>query len=639
MIKQLDVFSPGDPLSHEAPGAPQDFGYNTNVRLGPLTPLRQLQEICDRIYTSSSLKPYSKVIFVISRLLLLDRQTLSRNSVAQYVNAYKDIQQILDLHDDYNFSRLLEGLDKSDSSLLYSLVDTVIEFKSTGVELGEIFHALLQGKFSAGEGLGSFLTPTEIIGPSLDLLIALFDIDVYELAAKGFSDICAGTGRFLYTLLEKCNTEVTRTQILANSVLADHSTVFLDLAKINFYLSSGRAVHCIDVQDSMVDRRISLHSYHLLLTNPPFGAGKYTLQDSSSDVAKCLARAGLDICSPLDPALAFCVYNLLLLADGGVLGIVLPDGVLYASNFVEVLRRVEEHLSTTITPLLIIGLPSQAFSLAGTVAKTSFLFLQKAISSDQADSARPNPYGFLEASHVGFKKKGSQRVVDPKGNDIAIAAKAFQDNPDNHPSIRWFHDEWRQKVTLKSPDTPTSLDDRKLLVDIATPIRETLKAEACQSSETHLHISILDVNDIGFISFRDAIGNTPTTAGMRCRAGDVVISMLNPKIWRCALLPDLGCSYSCSPEFLILRPKDSSISHLLMAVSLLPEVRTQFLEHAKGTSSSRQRVNRSAISLISYNPDNITGPLLDLCETSDKLNCNSYLFLKKALSASLLSSA
>lgn len=613
--------------------------YNTCVRLGPLTPLLQLQEICDKIYASSSLKPYSKVIFLVSRLLVIDQTALATHSIHRYIDEYGPIRSYLDLHDDYSFTRLLETLEEADPLLLNDLVDTAIAFKASGVELGQVFHALLQGKFSAGEGLGSFLTPTEIIGPSLSLLQEISSINLYELAAKGFSDICAGTGRFLYSLLDECSEEELRSEILQNSILADHSTVFLDLAKINFYLSYNKLVRCVDVQDSLADPRLTEQSFALLLTNPPFGSGKYTFQDSTSKTAQCLRAAGIDIASPLDPALAFCIHNLLLLSDGGILGIILPDGVLYASSFVATLKQVERLYSCVLQPLLIIGLPPQAFSLAGTVAKTSLLFITKCQAADANNRSAREHYGFLEALHIGFKKKGTRRIADPRGNDIAIAAKTIRSGGTESSLIRWLSDDWRSKATLKTPDVQGNSVERKSILEIASPIRQTLKAELCQSSLTHLHISILDVNDIGIISFRDAIENHPTTAGLLCRAGDVIISMLNPKIWRCSLLPDIGCSYSCSPEFLVLRPRDVSISHYLMAVSLLPEVRNQFLEHAKGTSSSRQRVNRSSVSSIVYDPEAISESLVDFCEASENLNCNSFKFLQKAFAGPLLRSA
>jgi hypothetical protein len=349
--------------------------YNTDVRLSPVSPLRQLQEICDKIYTSSSLKPYSKVIFLVSRLLVIDQKVLESHSVKKYIDEYDPICKFLDLHDDYSFRRLLEDLADTDPLLLRDLVDTAVAFQTTGVELGQVFHALLQGKFSAGEGLGSFLTPTEIIGPSLDLLNAISNVDICELASKGFSDICAGTGRFLYSLLDQCKPDKLRSQILANSILADHSTLFLDLAKINFYLSYNQLVKCVHVQDSLADPRLPQNRYSLLLTNPPFGTGKYVLSDSTSKTAKCLLRAGIDISSALDPALAFCIHNLLLLSDDGILGIILPDGVLYATSFINALKQVELLYSSVLQPVLIISLPPQAFALAGTVAKTSFLFL------------------------------------------------------------------------------------------------------------------------------------------------------------------------------------------------------------------------------------------------------------------------
>ena len=96
----------------------------------------------------------------------------------------------------------------------------------------------------------------------------------------------------------------------------------------------------------------------------------------------------------------------------GVLAIILPDGIIRASWFKETILCYERTRASCLNLLAIVSLPTVTFSLGGTVAKTSFVLLRK---SQGADDVR---LYVVQASHIGFKKRGNRRATDPAGNDL-----------------------------------------------------------------------------------------------------------------------------------------------------------------------------------------------------------------------------
>ena len=88
------------------------------------------------------------------------------------------------------------------------------------------------------------------------------------------------------------------------------------------------------VTDAAVDRLRGRAA--LVLTNPPFGEHKYASVDGIRRTAEAIPSvAGA---TRIDPAVAGLVRCLDLLAEGGVLGIVLPDGVIESAAFAELVH-------------------------------------------------------------------------------------------------------------------------------------------------------------------------------------------------------------------------------------------------------------------------------------------------------------
>ena len=68
-----------------------------------------------------------------------------------------------------------------------------------------------------------------------------------------------------------------------------------------------------------------------------------------------------------------------------------------------------------------ISLPTETFSIAGTGAKTSFMYLQK----KRHPAEKQGSVFMAVAEHVGYMKKGKSEVSDPAGNDLMPIANCY----------------------------------------------------------------------------------------------------------------------------------------------------------------------------------------------------------------------
>ncbi len=123
---------------------------------------------------------------------------------------------------------------------------------------------------------------------------------------------------------------------------ADQAAGSIQKARINMLLYGEDHSQLLKVDDSLTDPHLDrlIGKFDVILTNPPFGSGKY---DDPRGLARMRDEAGgleLDGHGPLgtgtkrkeltkaDPASLFIDRNLQLLKPGGRLLIVVPDGIL-----------------------------------------------------------------------------------------------------------------------------------------------------------------------------------------------------------------------------------------------------------------------------------------------------------------------
>ena len=565
-----------------------------------------LLDIADYVYAHTSLKPISKTLFFISRCLCVAKLRGRIESATDLCQKYEDLKQSLDgaaPADDFEFSSVVAECESHVPRVIKAL-NKVCRLTDGADSLGLAFNTLLRGKFEGGEGMGTFLTPEEVVFPMVDMLFSVVGEERLNALGKSllFGDICGGTGRFVYAIARRLEKRgVSAPQLAKSARLFDQSTMAVDLAKLNF-LFEGMVPRFQRVGDSLVAPEVSsLKSRFLLLaTNPPFGAGKYRWNQSLTEsLPSCvlsvigMKRNG----DSTDPSELFFFRNVDLLARGGALAIILPDGVMQSKQFRDSIVQYERARTTRLHIAAIVSLPSVTFSLGGTVAKTSFVVVQK-------DEEEKSLYVAL-ANHVGFVKRGKKRANDPCGNDLENIAEDFSATEKKHGRIVEC---WREHETLApakllhSGTVRVSVDALPLgdLVEMRRDFRDKPRDPVGS-----FHISVLDVDESGLVDVVAATRNQPMSRGLACKSGDILLSCMNPRIWRVAVVPDLPGSWSCSPEFVVLRPKRDSWR---VAIALHhPDVMGAVQAMAKGTSSSRQRVPKDRVLTISVPEIEVTG--------------------------------
>ena len=346
--------------------------------------------------------------------------------------------------------------------------------------LGWAFDVFLRGKYASDEGLATYLTPSQVVEcmarmafhdiPDSDLWTRRGDVDQRErwepqtdeesaLPVFLCGDICCGTGRFLVGALREMKRRVLDDRHVGHSdddklrwlakmkryslFGADQAGGSIQKARINMLLYGEGHSQLLKVDDSLTDTHLDhlIGKFDLLLTNPPFGSGKY---DDPRGMAKMRDEArGLQLgwswtpgnrakrkeLAKADPASLFIDRNLQLLKPGGRLLIVVPDGILCNSGDAYIReylmgtkdRDTGEFLGGKAIVRAVVSLPTETFSISGTGAKTSFLYVQK----KQHAAQKQGRVFMAVAEHVGYHKKGKSEVPDPLGNDLVPIATSY----------------------------------------------------------------------------------------------------------------------------------------------------------------------------------------------------------------------
>jgi type I restriction-modification system DNA methylase subunit len=563
-----------------------------------------LLRLADYIYGHTALKPMSKTLFFISRCLLLARKGIPITTVEDTIVAYNNLQNSLGKYapiDDFEFGAVLNEI-VGQLEEVRSSISAISRFGRNSDTLGLAFNTLLRGKFEGGEGLGTYLTPEEVATPMVEMGLSALDPSLLleltnsERSSVHFGDICGGTGRFVYAIYRALLARGASRQTLANAAkLYDQSSLAVGMAKLNFVFDDVLP-EFESVSDSIIAEPVSRmrNSFALLATNPPFGTGKYQWNTrlSKSLPKEILQAVGLTSDGAADPAQIFVFRNLDLLMPGGVLVIVLPDGLLQSKEFTESLRVYERCRNTQIQIVGIVSLPAVTFSLGGTVAKTTFVIFRRS-----KDGQKKTPTYLAHAQHVGFLKRNNRRTADPEGNELLAIAKEFCAHGER---IGHFGRDWHDAERLTFAHLRTTIHESPCvsgcnvqLSKIVSPIRESIRVSG---GIKHFHISILDVDETGLINIVAATRNRPVTPGLKCQPGDILVSCINPRIWRTTVIPDIvALLWSCSSEFVVLRPKEKDLSWAISLALHHQSVVGAVENLTGGTSSSRQRIEKNLI--------------------------------------------
>lgn len=600
------------------------LGTATDLGTEEITLAHEFGELHNLIYTKGGIRPTNAAIEEVAKLISLRLWSGKRGTgagavdaaaifaekasasrlVAETKTAFAEMLKDPEMstRDTFGELRPLWPLDepfrldnaevlKHAIALVGDIVDSHITVSDP---LGAAFDAFLSGRYDHAGGLGTYLTPSSIARMMSDVALELLEVDPAERAISVIDPFC-GTGRFLvsaYEALARAGASKKHLENFVNSHLvgADQSPQAVAKSGLNLMLLGATNPRVFAVPDSITapELRDTPGQYDLVLTNPPFGGGKY---DNLGGIAFTARLFGKLRGKSIDPALAGAALALNLVRPGGIVGIVLPDGVINSQPFMTLAR------SGDFEACAIVSLPTVTFSLSGTVAKTSAVFLRKR-------SKGPGRTALARVEHVGFKKQAGKAVADPDGNEIdaipALLREAFAEDAqfeDIHvlsevPLVTSVRSDLIESLDPARLD-PEATAHRSRLIDNGGARAHTIitdgrtRRSARKANEPF--VSVLHVDALGNIDWASAMSYQPTTGGQIAESGQILVSLLNPSKFRAAVVPPHIERVQCSLEFGVFTP--SIDPYVALGLLYREDVRSQLRPLGSGTSSSRRRIS------------------------------------------------
>ena len=164
-------------------------------------------------------------------------------------------------------------------------------------------------------------------------------------------------------------------------------------------------------------RDIKPSKYHIVLTNPPFGA-----REKRKEILKTF-NLGKTLKGKVRKSqrkeILFIERCLELLKPGGRMGIVLPDGILNNPKD----TYVRNYILKNAKVIGIVSLPTFTFVPFGSGMKTSLIFLQKLRANEKINWGE-YPVFMATAEHIGYDSTGREI----KYNDLPNILKAYLEN-------------------------------------------------------------------------------------------------------------------------------------------------------------------------------------------------------------------
>lgn len=475
--------------------------------------------------------------------------------------------------------------------------------------LGSAFDVFLRGRYDHSGGMATHLTPHTVVDHLAAVALADVDLLAEPLPGPVGGDFCVGTGRFLMGLATHAlNTvgddpqrEARYRELLSHGLVgADQSHSSVAKARLNLLLMGADHPQVFAVEDSITDAAIDRlrGQMRVILTNPPFGSGKYDDGEGIARTVRELPSVGRR--PRIDPAIAFIARCLELLGEDGRLGIVLPDGVVDGREFKASLLHEGSTRRADVSVESNVSLPPATFALSGTVARTSAVVLRKG-------GARRGWVFLGRAGHVGYLKQSGARVDDPAGDDLpaltaAVTDAVAQRGSEIHSAIQVSEEPLAAIVPIADLQTldPSRVDPaaaharetlRQMGAETLGQVLEAQRRRGVRADGVRPFVSVLHLDDLGAVRWHEAEGNMPTTPGQIANPGEIIVSLLNPSKLRATVIPEEFGPVLCSAEFGVFSCLRDPWEVLVLIQD--PLVRAQLAPLGRGTSSSRRRIEPS----------------------------------------------
>jgi len=302
---------------------------------------------------------------------------------------------------------VFESPIKASDEIIYSIVEKLqgISLSRTDLDAkGKAFEKFLDRVFKGS--MGQYFTPRTIV----EFMVNLLEPSRYNKVI----DPACGSGGFLLYAMDYVRKDVENrySEQDARDIWRDFALKKIFGIEINSQISRVAMMNMIIHEDGHTnienndaledydkfDRRkaIEPNKYNLLLTNPPFGAN---IKEQEHKYLNNFILGGKEKKRKNQKTeILFIERCLDLLAEGGRMGIVLPDGVLSNST----LQYVRNYILDKAKILAIVSLPQSAFMPSGAGVKASLLFLEK----DGTKQRKSYPIFMSIAEHIGYDALG-----------------------------------------------------------------------------------------------------------------------------------------------------------------------------------------------------------------------------------------
>lgn len=351
----------------------------------------------------------------------------------------------------------------------------------TGDVLGRVFDVLLRGKYENKGGMGIYLTPRQVTEAAVEMVMHdLIDQGSSKIIGKDpktgiptlrILDPACGSAGFLIKALEEIKNymlyelsgnkehhkEQFKEMLEHCFVGADRSSGMVLKARLNMALHGALKAPIFQTLNSLNTPSLKPETFDAIITNPPFKKGGVTVKDKdgkylieqlySSDIdedgSNRMTSEGLSLGSKpnkkgkwstvnsIDPAVLFLDRCLQLLKPGGLMMMVVPDGILSNSGD-QYIREYIMGKKNSVTGEFeggkailkaVVSLPQETFKLSGAGAKTSLLYVKK---KEHAGEKQGSVF-MAVADEVGFEVKNNVEVqLGDDRNDLLKIVEAYK---------------------------------------------------------------------------------------------------------------------------------------------------------------------------------------------------------------------
>lgn len=417
-----------------------DLGSNTNEKRYASA----FKQLYYHLYTNSNASRAERIIRDLSNLLLV-RITAERKGSMDLIDAFVEgkgtANELLLPIITAAFPHVSTQEDKfslEDETLRFGLAElSTLAFDSAPAHiLGEAFQSLIGSRLRGDKG--QFFTPRNLVRALIKICDPLPNAKVVDPACgtAGFlvetaaflgSKTCSEEGGLLVGLDKDgdlCRLAEASLELVTRSpyaVVNANSLDFANLAKL-------------PPNQSPLDA-------DFVLTNPPFGANIKVTDDSILRQYE-LARKWVEtdggwvrqnrMQTSQDPQILFIELCVKLLRPGGVLCIVLPEGIFGNSG----LGYVWDFIRAECQILALIDCPRTTFQ-PSTDTKTNVLIAKRKGEFETVDKKSSNKVALAVAMHCGHDRRGRDRLANgtPYPDDFAVIADAF--HTPGGPSNPW----------------------------------------------------------------------------------------------------------------------------------------------------------------------------------------------------------